>query len=780
MDKIIEYYYGENDSELVSLIHPKSFEKTAQMSDELSTFISNLEHKEGVTYVLANAVSSGEKWGPNLNGDYFPEEALKKYHQTFVEHGNVFSHHVNKDPKLSMGKIIFSHYNPAMHRVELILELDNKKVKDVVENLQKGILKKISMGCFIPGTKVVIDNFTKKNIEDIKENDLVLTHKGSLKKVTELHERDYKGKVYTITPVGKFRNSVTATKEHPWLIVESNSTIEDAIWKTSEQLSEDDYLVIPKPKVDEEIHISNEKAMLLGGNLQLHSEIFRWNKEAKLSFLGACVDLSFVNKNLLEQIQWLGFSLGLMSTIEHKATEWILRFNKSECLVKIDSINEEFYKGPVYNLEVEEDNSYVVEQYAVHNCKVPQDFCSICGHSSKNIQEYCTHLKTQMGQILPGGKKVYAINWQPKFFDLSIVTVPADKTASFLKMLTADKKNNNLLKQKLASFEENNYIKLAELKNTAEIKKTVIGTITAVDTDPKKLLVKKLKNETIEKLSAYSFNSVLSTFLGLRIFPTKEDFQKLALKKELPDNAIFEIDEHTEPIIPSDVSYDYFDPKIASILESEIPQLSLTKELVVTRALNELTGKKEEWNPTQPPSERSFLSRLFFGKEEEPKISPQKNPIVPLGILGGLYYGYAKIFNDASSTGFRNFMVKNPWLIPLLIGGATIGTLELQDKLFTKQAASVDRFFRNSLISFPIAYYVSGKAEHEAQQGKQITSTQNFIRKHPALVALLTAGLGASAENKLDRLLKIGSVVSRLPEEILNSMYSDLINSKEE
>lgn len=559
MDKIIEYYYGENDSELVSLIHPKSFEKTAQMSDELSTFISNLEHKEGVTYALVNALSSSEFWGQNLNGDIFPEEALKKYHHTFVEHGHVFSHHINSDPKLSMGNIIFSHYHPTMHRVELILELDNKKAKDVVENLQKGILKKISMGT-----------------------------------------------------------------------------------------------------------------------------------------------------------------------------------------------------------------------------KVPWDECNCCHNRAKSRQEYCIHLKTQMGQILPGGKRVGAINWQPKFFDLSIVTIPADKTASFLKMLTADKKNNNLLKQKLASFEENNYIKLAELKTIAEIKKTVTGTVAAIDTDPKKLLIKKLKNETIEKLSAYPFNSVLSTFLGLRIFPTKEDFQKLALKKELPDNGIFEINEHTEPIIPSDVSYDYFDPKIASILESEVPQLSLTKELVVTRALNELTGKKEEWNQSQPPSERSFLSRLFFGKEEEPKTSPQKNPIVPLGILGGLYYGYAKIFNDASSTGFRNFMVKNPWLIPLLIGGATIGTLELQDKLFTKQAASVDRFFRNSLISFPIAYYVSGKAEHEAQQGKHITSTQNFIRKHPALVALITAGLGASAESKLDKLLKIGSVVSRLPEEILNSMYSDLTNSKEE
>lgn len=62
--------------------------------------------------------------------------------------------------------------------------------------------------------------------------------------------------------------------------------------------------------------------------------------------------------------------------------------------------------------------------------KVPYDVCSICANRAKTRAEYCDHLKYQMNQIDPvTGMLVGADNTLPKFFDISRVLIPADKTA---------------------------------------------------------------------------------------------------------------------------------------------------------------------------------------------------------------------------------------------------------------------------------------------------------------------------------------------------------------
>jgi hypothetical protein len=64
--------------------------------------------------------------------------------------------------------------------------------------------------------------------------------------------------------------------------------------------------------------------------------------------------------------------------------------------------------------------------------KVAFDVCSICKHQSKKFSEYCSHLKYEMNRIYPDGRKVYALNPDPNFFDISIVDVGADRTAKIL------------------------------------------------------------------------------------------------------------------------------------------------------------------------------------------------------------------------------------------------------------------------------------------------------------------------------------------------------------
>jgi hypothetical protein len=65
-------------------------------------------------------------------------------------------------------------------------------------------------------------------------------------------------------------------------------------------------------------------------------------------------------------------------------------------------------------------------------CKVPFDVCTICGHISRTSMDYCSHLKTGMGTVREDGKIIGAVNFFPRFFDLSDVFIPAAKESGVI------------------------------------------------------------------------------------------------------------------------------------------------------------------------------------------------------------------------------------------------------------------------------------------------------------------------------------------------------------
>ena len=65
-------------------------------------------------------------------------------------------------------------------------------------------------------------------------------------------------------------------------------------------------------------------------------------------------------------------------------------------------------------------------------CKVPFDVCTKCGHISRTPLDYCDDLKLMMGEVLPDGTIVGAVNFFPRFHDLSDVIVPAAKESGVL------------------------------------------------------------------------------------------------------------------------------------------------------------------------------------------------------------------------------------------------------------------------------------------------------------------------------------------------------------
>ncbi len=134
----------------VQLITPgTSSGLSEKIASEASEWARSVESVPGKTYILVLALGASEYYGPNRNGDGFKESELKKSHETFKTNAHVYRSHVNKDPKKSFGKVVKSFYNDNMHRVELVLEIDDVKAPDVADKIKNRETVAVSMGCRI-------------------------------------------------------------------------------------------------------------------------------------------------------------------------------------------------------------------------------------------------------------------------------------------------------------------------------------------------------------------------------------------------------------------------------------------------------------------------------------------------------------------------------------------------------------------------------------------------------------------------------------------------------
>lgn len=146
--------------------------------------------------------------------------------------------------------------------------------------------------------------------------------------------------------------------------------------------------------------------------------------------------------------------------------------------------------------------------------KVPYDTCTVrgCDNVAKVRKEYCEHGKTMLTKVLEDGQQVGRINPPGKFFDISKVFRPADRTGYVLRKVA----NRGYVvpsvelaevygitdpdfpvaqnMEKVASprsVEE--YEKFAQVKKLAEIEKQVLGQVDAAAHDTDSLVVKALK-----------------------------------------------------------------------------------------------------------------------------------------------------------------------------------------------------------------------------------------------------------------------------------------------
>ncbi len=264
-----------------------SLHKVASTRSPAMDYIKTVEPEPGKTIVLVVGLGDDETYGANRNGDGFPsqpvrgkiaaDEVLTKHYKSY-ENAHVFEHHVNNNPAKAIGRVKKAFWNPAMRRVEVVEDFINDKAPHLLEKIASGEFPSKSMGCFPAGTEIrTPEGF--KEIQDVKLGDLVLTHKGNWKRVTELHPRQYAGTFYTFHTV---LGDVTATQEHPVEVIRAVDVMEwvkskgynrrktaDCLsldlakWIPAESAQPDDFLITPFDATIRET-LTEDECRLLG------------------------------------------------------------------------------------------------------------------------------------------------------------------------------------------------------------------------------------------------------------------------------------------------------------------------------------------------------------------------------------------------------------------------------------------------------------------------------------------------------------------------------------
>lgn len=424
-----------------------NFDELKSQGADIASFLESFKPNPGFTYLHVIAMGAGEYYGCNVNGDYFPEKDLIARHHTFVEQAKVFKEHDNKPTSPSFGNVVFSWYNPKMHRVELILALDKIKGEEFIRRQDAGEQLEVSMGCFPAGTLITMADGSQKPIETVAPGESVRTHMGRPRKVVTAMTHRYTGKMYTFTIAATPNipeHTITATQEHPILVyLDLNTAIDQA-----------------------EASLDWVDAQ----NIKLGDRVIQ---------------------NPYEESSYTVFECGEVTNIAV----------------------EDIADTPVYNLSVEEDESFVAENVAVHNCRVRFDVCSICGNKATAKNPYCEHIKYHKREVYPDGKQAYMINVNPTFFDISIVRRRADKIAYVLNKVASTDSAASLMEKNAELFEhlgselETSLIPLAPTPDEAifaipdnDDMQKIAATLNDQEEQEKLAMVKRIKAQAVRVL----------------------------------------------------------------------------------------------------------------------------------------------------------------------------------------------------------------------------------------------------------------------------------------
>jgi hypothetical protein len=166
-------------------------------------------------------------------------------------------------------------------------------------------------------------------------------------------------------------------------------------------------------------------------------------------------------------------------------------------------------------------------------CKVPYDVCNICGNKAPTRAQYCEHLRYSMGRFIPSvGKVAYAINPKPKFFDISVVLIGADRIAKSLMKVASEHSgvpilSSAYLAEKMAANKKATITKEVPVSGPPSSKDTVETLAKSIA--QVKSMEAPLPKHVIEELSRHPLKQSMSTMTMMGILPKPQEFQRIYL-----------------------------------------------------------------------------------------------------------------------------------------------------------------------------------------------------------------------------------------------------------
>ena len=204
--------------------------------------------------------------------------------------------------------------------------IDMQKVTKGKPQNKKDIWPAVDYGrCLPPSTPITTFDGIKP-LSEVRVGDRVLTHTGKFRRVTKLFSRSYTGKLYTFRTLGN-PEPLTTTEDHPILVYVNG----ELTWSFASEIKQGAFLTRPLLSVQ----VSNR----LGLDPGLY---------VNQSGTGTVVALTVPEEGRFED----RMMIDSVTYLEISEVEGFL----------------------VQNLEIEEDNSYVAANIAVHNCV----FCGLC------------------------------------------------------------------------------------------------------------------------------------------------------------------------------------------------------------------------------------------------------------------------------------------------------------------------------------------------------------------------------------------------------------------
>lgn len=343
--------------------------------------------------------------------------------------------------------------------------------------------------------------------------------------------------------------------------------------------------------------------------------------------------------------------------------------------------------------------------------KVPFDVCSICANKAKTRAEYCEHLKYMMNQMDPvSSQLVGADNTIPRFFDISRVLIPADKTAyMWTKVAGAANPYRSIGSAELAELppgkiadlsylskvaEERQVIasekfgaaKKIAVSKSAEITKRIETTLQPKTVDhlervipPSKALLQEtsptLPPEVIARLRelAPSIAHLLSTMIAMGIEPKKEEVSGL-LGSEMTQ----------ETLSSMELSPDLVSDPVAEVLGPFAGERSFARPILIKRILI-LAKKLDDGDPEIIKKAETIQDLMSSSVARRP---PSIHPGYVAGVLAALYALFGHHAGPMAQ-GAGKIMANHP-LITLALGATGLAALNSLTGTTTTGLYSVD------------------------------------------------------------------------------------------